>query len=68
MGDSSSVALQAHLLDYAGAISPDNSVGEHRLLTISQLVAKLDPVYAYNAPVCESIMRSGFSKHLTGTI
>ena len=68
MGDTSSIAVQAHLLDHAGANSPDKSVGEHRLLTISQLIAKLDPVYAFNAPRTEAVMRSGFANQLTGRI
>ena len=48
MGDLAAPRIQAYLVDYCGAESTE-IVGHERLSTISKLIVKLDPVYAYNA-------------------
>ena len=57
--------LQAHLLDYAGATT-QGPVGKDRLLAVSQLIVKLDPVFAFHVTGSESIRNTGFVNFLTG--
>ena len=65
LGDLAAPALQAHLLDYGGATSP-TSMGKGRVRTISQLIAKIDPTFAYNASTSQPVGKSGFIRFLTG--
>ena len=65
LGDISAPALQAHLLDYCGAASPI-TMGKDRLRTISQLIAFIDAIYAFNAPHSKPLRDCGFIKFLTG--
>ena len=65
LGDLEAPSLQAHLLDYGGAPS-DGPVGKDRLLAVSQLIVKLDSVFAFHATGSETIRNTGFVKFLTG--
>ena len=48
LGDITSPALEAYILDN-NSLTSDSLVGRDRLGTISQLIIKLDPTYAYHA-------------------
>ena len=65
LGDLAAPSLQAHLLDHGGAASP-TTMGKDRLCTISQLIANLDPSFAYNAMTIQTLRESGFIRFLTG--
>ena len=65
LGDLAAPALQAHLLDHGGAVSP-TTMGKDRLYTISQLIAKVDPIFAYNAQTVQPLRKSGYIRFLTG--
>lgn len=64
MGDLAAPKIQAYLVDFCGAESTD-LMGHERLSTISQLIVKLDPVFAYNARN-ELVYQLSFSKILIG--
>ena len=65
LGDLAAPALQAHLLDHGGATSC-TIMGKDRLHTISQLIAKIDPSYAFNASTSQPLRESGYIRFLTG--
>ena len=67
LGDIGAPALQAYMIDY-GRASSGSLIGKERLSTISQLIVKLDPVYAYNATKFASVKDSCFTKQLIGTV
>ena len=67
LGDVGAPALQAHMIDYGGISSP-SFIGRERLSAVSQLVVKLDPVYAYYATKLASVKETCFTKHLIGNI
>ena len=67
LGDAGATGIQAHLLDYCNLTTAD-LMGRERLSTISNLIAKLDPVYAYNSTILKSVKETGFVNQLIGNI
>jgi F420-0:gamma-glutamyl ligase-like protein len=65
LGDLAAPALQAHLLDHGGATS-HTTMGKDRVRTISQLMAKIDPTFAFTASTSQPVGKSGFIGFLTG--
>ena len=64
LGDPCSLQLQSELLDYKGA-HHSGQMGKTRVQTISQLISKLDPVFAFNCTKSTEIRKTGFVKYLT---
>ena len=67
LGDTEAPCLQASLLDHGGAVS-STTMGRDRLRTISQLIAKIDAVFAFNAPTSNQLRECGFIKFITGIL
>lgn len=65
LGDIGAPAIQAHMIDYGMATSC-SLIGKDRLSAISQLIVKLDPVYAFHANTLASVKETCFIKHLIG--
>ena len=64
LGDPCSLQLQSDLLDYKGA-HHSGQMGKTRVQTISHLISKLDPVFAFNCTKSAEIRNTGFVKYLT---
>jgi hypothetical protein len=64
LGDPCSLQLQSELLDYKGA-HHSGQMGKNRVQTISQLISKLDPVFAFHCTKSSEIRQTRFVKYLT---
>ena len=67
LGDSEAASIRAEILDR----SPNNRSGHitaTRARLVSQLLAKLDPSFAYHAGVSEKVKGSGFIQYISGLI
>ena len=67
LGDISAKHIEAAILDIDPSLDPQKS-SLARLQTISSLISKIDPYFAFNAASCEKTKKSGFITYLTGKI
>jgi hypothetical protein len=67
LGDISAKHIEAAILDIDPSLETQKS-SLTRLQTISSLISKIDPSFAYNSTSCEKIRKSGFIAYLTGKI
>ena len=65
LGDTSSKSIEATILDNNPSLAPHQH-SLSRLQTISTLISKVDPVFAFNAAAVDKIRNSGFITHLSG--
>ena len=65
LGDIPATSVHADILD-AGKAPDSAQVTATRLRKISQLLAKLDPIFAFNVGRTERIKKSGFITFITG--
>ena len=65
LGDTASKLIEATIHDLHPQLDPTQH-SFNRLQTISTLISKLDPVYAFNTDSHERIRTSGFITHLSG--
>ena len=65
LGDIAAPAIQSYILDHS-TLGPSSIMGKDRLSTISQLIAKLDPVFAFNASSTQHTRETGLVNTLAG--
>ena len=67
LGDVDGPSIEAYILDYIGNPSIER-VGKGRLDTISQLIVKLDPVFAFHSKDLHQNVRGKFISFIFGKL
>ena len=67
LGDVDGSSIEAYILDYCSNGNPSREkIGRDRLNTASQLLVKLDPIFAFHSNDLQQNVRSGFISFIFG--